>query len=146
ARPPRATSFGAWSRSFQTMGQIRVNSVIRITFVFPVDWSSFQWLAGRRWVRWLGGLGSGGKKLHGLPLFRRRRLPRPDRLQGRPLALRRLRPPAAALPRRRPSPRQVLSDRARQPGAAPAVAPDRAAAITRRTPPDAPPRGADPRP
>jgi len=52
--------------------------------LYFLDLSSFQWLAGRRRITVARGQGSGGKTLHGLPLFRRRRLPRADRPQGRP--------------------------------------------------------------
>ncbi len=75
---------------------------------------------------------SGGKKLHGLPHHRRRRISGADRAERRPLAVRRLRSRAAEIPRRRPPSRQVLSDRARQSGAAAAAAADRAACAAGR--------------
>src|SRR5258708_14402990 len=88
--------------------------------------------------------GSRGKKFHDFSAFRRRRLPRADGPEGRPVAVRHLRSPASVPPRRRPAFEQILQDGAGKPGAAPAAAPDRPCRIAPRAVPAPLARSADP--
>ena len=100
---------------------------------------------GAIWPGWAGrAMRIARKEIHGFSNHRRGRLPRTDGPERRAVAVRRLRSPAAQRQGLRPPSRQVLPDRARQPGAAPAAAPHRPCRIARRAAAARAARGADP--